>query len=159
MYNKKMKKLNNIEDLSLFRFFFYANKEGEDFVTSGDLAEDLKKSGIKVLPANNPEEGLYGCVLFKEDKDTTGNYLSEKTLLFQNKVLDPITKIVNEESFEDLLKHFEEYKNKDIYMFQMDSPQTLRVGYVAVCGSGLAWHRVGLREWKMWMGHYSPKPD
>lgn len=145
-----MRKLNNIDDMFVFRTANTNSPIEEFFVTSGDLAEYLKQSGIVAFPVNEPEKGLYGCVLVKQGRNDDGFFSPEKNFVFQNKVLEPISKIVDERSFEDFTKHFEEYKSRDIYIFEYDDVKTLRLGYVAVCGSGLVHHKVRLSIYKEW---------
>ena len=137
-----MKKLNSINDMLASK---NANRKIDFEIKDDSLMGELRKKGIEIIPNVDPENGNYGCIICENVENN-----SERQIEVYNKVLEPISKRVLEESFTDFIKHFEEYQKKDIYVFQCDDPKILRLGYVAVCGSGLIHHTVRLSEYKNW---------
>jgi len=137
-----MKKLNSINDMLVLRS---AHQKIDFEIKDNSLMEELRKKGIEIIPNVDPENGNYGCIICENVENN-----SERQIEVYNKVLEPISKRVLEESFTDFIKHFEEYQKKDIYVFQCDDPKILRLGYVAVCGSGLVHHTVRISEYKNW---------
>jgi hypothetical protein len=120
-----------------------------DIIDKG-LKRKLDKYGIEISTNDDLKNGKVGFVLFDRKLLDNTKYTQYKSLQLINNIFPPISKTIIEKSFSDFMMHFEGYKGKDIYLFQLDDPLSLELGYVAMCGTGLVHHKIGILKLKEW---------
>ena len=130
-----MRKITKIEDM-MSEFRTLGNEMGKDFVFGGEMT----KNGIVVLPADNPIDGTFGCIVFEKEND-------ENSLTYGSKVYDSCEKIDCDDGavfFEAL----QESLDSNYPTFMCDQPKILRIGFVSLRNDGNKFYSLGISGYK-----------